>query len=105
MQDQKHAAHLNNRAQAPRYEQTGNDGVRSDVENDLVGRECARPGAMHAHFKCLLRYKVPIAHDQLSPPLCSQVLGNLAFNHLALALSYRSISAATELLIVLNPAV
>jgi hypothetical protein len=28
------------------------------------------------------------------------VLGNLAFNHLALAPSYRSISTATELVIV-----
>src|ERR1700730_16960418 len=34
----------------------GNGGLRSDVEKDLVGRECARSGAVCAHFKRLRRY-------------------------------------------------
>jgi hypothetical protein len=41
----------------------GNGGARSDVEKDLVGHECARSGALFAHFKCLRCHKTPIAHD------------------------------------------
>ena len=65
-------------------------GVRSEVEKDLVGRECARSPAIHAHFERLWRHKAPLPHDQFGAArfVVFQVLGDLTFNHLALAAAH-----------------
>jgi hypothetical protein len=68
----------------------GNSGMRSDIEKDLIGHERARSSAMHGHFKSLRRDKAAAAHDQFGAAcfVVCQVLGDLAFDHLALAAAH-----------------
>ena len=61
--------------------------VRSDIEEDLVGRQHTRPSVVQFHLKGFGRQKTAAAHDQFGTarPVNLQVLRNLPVHHLALA--------------------
>ena len=66
-------------------------GVRSDVEENLLARQHARPAVIEAHLERLRRHKTPCPHDQFGAArlVVLQVRGNLALDHVALALADR----------------
>src|SRR5260221_86550 len=61
--------------------------VRSDVEENLVARQHARPAVIQTHLERLRRHKTTRPHDQFGAarPVVLQVIGNQAVNHVALA--------------------
>src|SRR5262249_27868057 len=69
----------------------GNCRVRSDIKEDLVGREHTRSSVVQFHLKRLRRYKTPTAHDQFSTafPINLQVLSTLTFDRFTLASTNR----------------
>src|SRR6516225_6816064 len=60
--------------------------MRSDIKEDLIGREHTRSSVVQFHLKGFRRYKMAIARDQFGAALLIdlQVLRNLAFHHLTL---------------------
>jgi len=63
--------------------------VCADVEEDLVGCQHARPAVVEAHLERFRRHEMPRPHDQLGAAVLvvPQVRGNLAVDHVALALA------------------
>src|SRR5260370_18379009 len=63
--------------------------VRSDVEENLVARQLARPAVIQAHIERLRCHKTPSPHDQFSAGrlVLLQMEINFAVNHVALALA------------------
>src|SRR5215831_16959964 len=65
--------------------------MRSDIKEDLIGRQHTRPSVVQFHLKGFRRYETSAAHDQFSAarPVYLQVLRNLTFHHLTLASTNR----------------
>jgi hypothetical protein len=67
----------------------GDRRARPDIDEDLVADEHAGAAVVQAHFDGLRRHETPGAHDQFRAArlVVLYVLGNLGFNHVALALA------------------
>jgi hypothetical protein len=63
--------------------------MRSDIKEDLIGREHTGSSVVQFHLKGLRRHKTAAAHDQFGTArlIDLQVLRNLTFHHLTLALT------------------
>src|ERR1700756_4344816 len=63
--------------------------VRSDIEENLVTRQHARPAVIEAHLKRFRSDKAPSPHDQLATGclVLVQMKANLALDHVAFALA------------------
>ena len=61
--------------------------MRSDVKENLTGRQLTRAAVVQIHLKGFRRYEASTAHDQFSAAraINLQVQRNLALHHLALA--------------------
>src|SRR5262245_10892061 len=66
-----------------------NGRARSDVEEHLVAYEHARPAVIQVHLKSFRCHEAPSSHDQFGATrlVVLQVGGNLALDHVALALA------------------
>src|SRR6516225_5971320 len=64
--------------------------MRSDIKEDLIGREHTRSSVVQFHLKGFRRYKMAIAHDHFGSALLTdlQLLRKLSCHHLTLAPSY-----------------
>jgi hypothetical protein len=64
--------------------------VRSDVKKDLVARQHARPAVIQANFERFRCHETPSPHDQFGAAcfVVLQMQGNLAVNHVPLALAH-----------------
>ena len=65
--------------------------VRSEVEENLVASQHARAAVIQVHLERFRRHKTPSPHDQFGAArfVVLQMQGNLAINHVALALANR----------------
>jgi hypothetical protein len=62
--------------------------VRSDIEEDLIPHQHARPAVVQAHLDRFRRHEMPGSHDQVDAArfIVLQVHGDQAFDHVALPL-------------------
>ena len=61
----------------------------SDIEENLIAGQHARPAVIQAHLERFRRHEIPCSHDQFRAArlVLLQNSGNLGFHHVALALT------------------